>query len=337
MAEHQEVITSTAINLIALHRAQINSEEIHLDAEKSLTMLTDAYRKHPYPGGIGLIIWANAVWDIIDWKMVENRCDTKALRGRNALHKFTSMELSWLISGVLHQHERTTFPWSERILEDALQIIQSRYCEESGFFMHADDQSTVRQRSRKGISNFADQIYTIFALSLLSISKNEKKWLQLANRCASSLVEKQGELGQWWWHYHARSGKVAQSFPVYSVHQRAMAPMAFLALKAAGGEVFDDAIQKGARWLERNEMGVSLVDEDAGTVWRDVELEEWLPLRWVRQAKSIASQSFSEPIRMPFRRRSRLRTNYETRPYEWGWSLYATAIEQKIDVHPHII
>lgn len=333
----QEVLTSTAINLIALHRAQVSQADIHLDAKKSLTMLTDAYRMKPYPGGIGLIVWANAVWDALDWQTIAERCSTGNLQERHALHKLTTMELAWLIAGALHQQRRVEIPWCEPIIEDALQILKTRFCRESGLFMHADNRSTTRHRSRKGISNFADQIYAIFALSLLSISKKNKFALEMANQCAGTLVAKQGELGQWWWHYHTRSGKIAQSFPVYSVHQRAMAPMALLALKIADGDSFDDALEKGARWIERNEMGISLVDNDAGTVWRDIELEEWLPLRWARLLKSVASQSFSTPLQMPFHRRSGLRTNHETRPYEWGWSLYAAAIEQGGQVPPHII
>ena len=34
--------------------------------------------------------------------------------------------------------------------------------------------------------------------------------------------------GQWWWHYDVRDGSVVERYPVYSVHQHAMAPMALL-------------------------------------------------------------------------------------------------------------
>ena len=43
---------------------------------------------------------------------------------------------------------------------------------------------------------------------------------------------------------------LCEGYPVYSVHQHAMAPMALLDLRAAGGTDYMPAIAKGLQWLD---------------------------------------------------------------------------------------
>jgi hypothetical protein len=98
-----------------------------------------------------------------------------------------------------------------------------------------------------------------------------------------------------------------------------MAPMALLALKAAGGPDNAAAIAKSKSWLFDNELNATLVDEVNGTIWRDIEYAESGVASLVRQARSIMSVKNDTP-------NPTLHVNYETRPYEWAWCLYAAAI-----------
>src|SRR5205085_4135860 len=88
---------------------------------------------------------------------------------------------------------------------------------------------------RTHVACFADQVYPIQALARLYHSGNDADALAAAEECAARICELQGDGGQWWWHYDARTGRVIEGYPVYSVHQHAMAPMALLDLAEAGG------------------------------------------------------------------------------------------------------
>ena len=137
------------------------------------------------------------------------------------------------------------------------------------------------------------------------------------------MAELQGGRGQWWWHYDHRDGSVSGSYPVYSVHQIGMAPMALRTLTLADGPDFGRAIETGRAWVSSNELGVDLVDLEAGTTWRSIERAEGRSARLVRHARALLGGRDDRPdSTLP-----RLRVNHETRPYEWAWSLFASAIE----------
>jgi hypothetical protein len=99
--------------------------------------------------------------------------------------------------------------------------------------------------------------------------------------------------------------------------------MALRALETAGGPGFGRAIQAGRSWLSDNELGVDLVDRDAGTIWRSIERDEGLSRRLARHAWTLMGRRDDRPGSTP----PGLRVNHETRPYEWGWCLFASAVD----------
>jgi hypothetical protein len=90
-------------------------------------------------------------------------------------------------------------------------------------------------RLRAHVGSFADQVYSTMGLARLSVAENDTEALAAANASAERICALQGPAGQWWWHYDARNGSVVEGYPVYSVHQHAMGPMALLDLREAGG------------------------------------------------------------------------------------------------------
>ena len=88
---------------------------------------------------------------------------------------------------------------------------------------------------RAHVGSFADQVYPVQALARLHASADDPEALAAADGVADAICAAQGEAGQWWWHYDSRIGGVVEGYPVYSVHQHAMAPMALLDLADAGG------------------------------------------------------------------------------------------------------
>ena len=102
------------------------------------------------------------------------------------------------------------------------------------------------------------------------------KALQAADACAAMICDLQGPAGQWWWHYDSRNDRVLEGYPVYSVHQHAMAPMALHDLAAAGGADHGASIELGLSWLESPpELAVQLIDDEQGVVWRKVARREF--------------------------------------------------------------
>ena len=92
-------------------------------------------------------------------------------------------------------------------------------------------------------------MYPIQALARLHGSADDPEALATAETVAGVICGAQGAAGQWWWHYDSRTGGVVEGYPVYSVHQHAMAPMALLDLADAGGTSYIDAICRGLGWM----------------------------------------------------------------------------------------
>ena len=192
----------------------------------------------------------------------------------------------------------------------------------AGLFPHKLPDTAIG-RLRRHVGCFADQIYPIQALARYSAAFGDERALAAANACAARIVACQGREGQWIWHYDVRNGDVVERYPVYSVHQHGMAPMGLLDLMEAGGTDYLDAIIKGVEWLDRHpETSAQLVSEDAQMIWRKVARRE--PKKAVRSIASVTTAT-APGLRIPavdalFPAN---RIDYECRPYELGWLLYA--------------
>jgi hypothetical protein len=192
----------------------------------------------------------------------------------------------------------------------------------NGLFPHALP-CEVLGRFRKHVGCFADQVYPIQALARHFAATGDDRALQAANRCAARIVQLQGPAGQWWWHYDVRTGQVVEGFPVYSVHQHAMAPMALFDLFEAGGTDHRAAIASGLSWLKTHpESTGELISTQTGAVWRKVGRRE--PRKAVRSIRAVTT-SLSPRLRI--RALDRIFApgvvDHECRPYELGWLLYA--------------
>ena len=186
-------------------------------------------------------------------------------------------------------------------------------------FVPADSISRIRSH----VGCFADQVYPIQALARYAAASGDQRSLDAAALCAERIVQLQGDGGQWWWHYDSRTGDVVEGYPVYSVHQHAMAPMALFDLREAGGPDLRLGIASGLQWLlDPPEMSARLVDDETDVVWRKIGRRE--PSKLVRRVRSVSTAM------RPGLRLSALDSLFpptvvdmECRPYELGWLLYA--------------
>lgn len=176
---------------------------------------------------------------------------------------------------------------------------------------------------RGHVGSFADQVYPVQAFARYAASTGDRTRLAAAELTAQRLVDLQGPQGQWWWHYDARTGAVVEPYPVYSVHQHGMAPMVLTDLAAAGGHDHRAAIDLGLSWIDAHPECVEpMVAAELGVIWRKVGRHE--PFKAARAAGALASR-VRPGARAPFANRLWPvgRVDYECRPYELGWLLYA--------------
>jgi hypothetical protein len=176
---------------------------------------------------------------------------------------------------------------------------------------------------RSHVGSFADQVYPVQALARLHSSADDPGALAAAESVAAAICRAQGKAGQWCWHYDARTGGVVESYPVYSAHQYAMAPMALLDLAEAGGQPYLEAICRGLRWLTRPpEIREDLILDEPPVTWRKVARGE---RRAAGRGLRAAATGPCSLIRLPaldrvFRPGT---VSHECRPYELGWLLMA--------------
>jgi hypothetical protein len=182
----------------------------------------------------------------------------------------------------------------------------------------------VRRGVRGHVGCFADQVYPIQALSRFHHAfGGDQESLDIAARVANKICSLQGPDGQWWWHYDVRTGQVVEGYPVYSVHQNSMAPMALLDLQEAGGPDHSQAIRRGVMWMgNAAEINQSLIDEEQLVIWRKVCRND--PKKLVRKLRAAASW-IHPALRLRifdllFRPES---IDFECRPYHLGWILHA--------------
>ncbi|MBL7501233.1 hypothetical protein I6A84_28965 [Frankia sp. CNm7] len=271
--------------------------------------LVGALTPQTNPGDIAMVAWAAAAAGAESLGRSLDHLSQAADRATQIV------PISWAVSAF-------TAAGDEKGAQAQRDRLLAAYSAPGQLFPHVTDVTTLPWY-RRFLGCFADQVYPIQALARFHRAFGDPEALEAAERCARQICYLQGGAGQWWWHYDWRTGAVAEEYPVYAVHQNAMAPMALLDLADAGGTVHDEAIRAGLRWLAYSpEIGTTLVDERLGVTWRKVARKDRGKL--VRGARGAA---------IGMNRRARLgaldvmftprAVDYETRPYELGWLLDA--------------
>jgi hypothetical protein len=181
------------------------------------------------------------------------------------------------------------------------------------------------------LTSFASQVYPVLGLCELALVTGTEPPVAVSRVC-DFMVEAQGDHGQWWWFYSTTARRVMEGYPVYSVHQDAMAAMALLAARRLG--LGDDVrpLISGLRWVVGdNELGRSMVDPRAGLIHRAIQraggdadgLAGWS--RGQCRAAQLAALT-GRPLPAP-RKLERLA---ECRSYHLGWLLLAAGMARNV-------
>jgi len=177
------------------------------------------------------------------------------------------------------------------------------------------------------LSSFASQVYPLLGLCELAETTGVTPSRTIGEVC-DFLTRCQGPFGQWWWFYSTRVPKVIEGYPVYSVHQDAMAIMALLPATRLGAGDYLSPLSAGLSWVTgRNELGVSLVDPRTGLIYRSIQ-------RAGGDADGLAGWSRSQRVAaytaaLSGRERGvprSLEVLHECRSYHLGWLLVAAAM-----------
>lgn len=239
-----------------------------------------------------------------------------------------TVEAAWVLSALAAA--RGTVDVESRLTAARDRLLRARIGN-SPLFPHATGPGLVPWY-RSHVACFADQTYPLQALARAHASGADPEALAASEACATRICALQGDGGQWWWHYDARRAGVVEGYPVYSVHQHAMAPTALFDLADAGGTDFAASIRSGLRWMtevpeltrsaEAGAVPEPLILDELGVTWRKVYRGD--PKKAVRAARGLTTRVVPAarltPLDRVFRPAS---VDRECRPYEFGWMLFA--------------
>ena len=294
------------------HRAQI---------ERALDALLGADERDP--AVLGTALWAAALSGRPEAPRL-----ARELSGPSDPRRMSSMQLGLALAGLarwmrLGERDDRRVPKSARALAAEL---ERRYVPRARVF-GATEGARGRNPALARLTSFASQVYPVLGLCELSEATAVAPPPAVAAVC-DFLARCQGPLGQWWWFYSTREPKVIEGYPVYSVHQDAMAFMALLPATRLGAGEFVDELTAGLRWIGgANELGLSMVDAEAGLIHRSIQraggdadgLAGW------SRAQRVAAYGAAVSGR-PRRAPGRFEVLRECRSYHLGWLLVAAAM-----------
>ncbi|MBN1345166.1 MAG: sugar transferase [Phycisphaerae bacterium] len=310
----------TAIVLLGLCRDDPEAAREVLgddDRTEMLVRLIDSSERTTDLGEVALTLWAA--------RAMSHPASDRALGRLEAMDPVggdhPTVEVAWSLTALSIDSDR---PGNTGMREGIASRLKASFGSESALFPHWPG-GAEKSFWRGHVGCFADQVYPIQALSHYYSRTGDNEAIAAASSCAARICELSGPHGQWWWHYDVRTGRVIEGYPVYSIHQDAMAPMALFDLRAACGIDYRREVERGLSWVFRApEVDGSLIDWDADVIWRKVARREWG--KWSRTAQAFGSR-IHPSVRIPgldlFAPPGRI--DRECRPYHLGWLLYAWA------------
>jgi hypothetical protein len=325
----------TAITAIGVERAEQCGMGCAIDLQLLDEALDATLAGCDNSGDLGLVLWATARRDRrLAERALRDLLEVGDLVRRRRSTMVHATELAWVVIGLVEALAAGVGP--EREVRGRLDRAFRRLLElrgASGLVSFARPLSPELRGARLGdllhgeLGFFDAQVYTIMAALRRDAVVGDSEAREAARAIGERLLAHQHPLGQWGWHYNARTGALVDLYPVYSVHQDGMAPMALLPLERALGVPTTVAVARGVEWLfGRNELGEAMADEPRALIWRSIRRRA--PLHRVVYPLKVASllgAGRSLDLGARLSERSMLEVDRELRPYHLGWCLLAFA------------
>ena len=276
------------------------------------------------PGNLGLMLWLDAVADLGLRSGL-----APALSAMAAAPATGSMQSAWILMGAVKAGLDAAL--LRRLYENLMQS----YRPQARMFVLGGGARSWRGRFQSVLGSFASQVYPLLALSVYGQSSGERRVLSTARAVADRVCELQGPAGEWFWIVDTRTSAVYLDYPVYSVHQDAMAPMGLLAAaEALGDPRYVEHAARGVAYLfdyreARSQEG--FFDARTGLIRRAVVRDYGEDPAGLPFGVSSAEMAWMRKAILPACLRGRLapaegfRFVTEARPYCLGWILHAAA------------
>jgi hypothetical protein len=308
----------TIIALLGLHRFADSGETLPFDlAAIADTVLADTSWVRG-AGDLGLLAWYTAEFVPDSLPGLFSRFDyQKSLETYADGREARTAGLAWFLAGISHAHRAGIggLPDLTDVAVDAYHLLVENQGN-GGVFGQAACRGLLERTVLNRFGIFRDQMYAIYALSTFGKAFHIEEPLSPALNCANAMRALQGEMGEWWFLYDKRTGRVANRYPVFSWQQDGLAPLGLLAVGEATGQSFYEAIYKGLSWISgANQLGNDLRNVDQGVIWDSIQTKRRTPNYW--EAALNWLNATPKPMR------EQLRVHYEVRPDHFGWLLYA--------------
>lgn len=294
----------------------------------ALDVLLEEIRRSPASSLMGAGCWALAVAEHSAVKEVVYRIEEKV-----NLRRETSMDLGLMLHGLSMAAADSRL--RDRVLRLARKCeleLRRRFLPRAGVFCAQSFYASPQALFHSRMTGFASQVYPLHGLAGHALAIGEPVASE-ALEVADWLVASQGGEGQWWWFYDARRRRVIEPYPVYSVHQDAMAYMALVPLEPHAGRTFKGPLSLGLRWfLGQNELKRPLLDWERPFFARAIQRSRGDAdgfAGWSRRQHLAALVSSVSPSLRRFANAEpadRLEILWETRSYHLGWILYAHSL-----------
>jgi hypothetical protein len=308
----------TMIALLGLHRLAASAEELPIDMSAIRETVLANIDWVKSLEDLGLLIWftAECCPERLG-RLFNNSYLEQALSHYSDSRQASTGGLSWLLAGIAHAHLACSrsIPDLTDVAVDTYHLLEGNQSE-SGIFGHSASAGFLRRNFLNRTGTFADQMYAIYAFTIFARAFQIEEPLDSALRCANSIRALQGELGQWWFLYDIRSSQVVNRYPLFSLHQDGIAPLALLALEEATGQIFHESVYKGMSWVDRpNELSDDLLNLDHRLIWDSIWPTRRISSYWER---SLGFLNISHKPQI-----QSLRIQYAARADQLGWMLYA--------------
>jgi len=242
----------------------------------------------------------------------------------DAVVPLEGMEIGWLVIGAA-EARRAKLAGADVLHDRFVQVLRGRQAKRTPLYHHLGT-----SKGRALLPNFATQIYSLLALAESARVTNDSTVLAEAVRLADLLVSLRHADGGWPWLYHAERATVVEAYQIYSVHQDAMAPMAYFALaEVTGDPQYARLGADGLPWcFGRNELGFDFYDAATRFAHRAIKRRGWTDRGelWTNTASAL----------LGLNRRVHLgqsEINTTCRPYHQGWILEAWAGREHFGSH----
>lgn len=308
----------TLISLIGICKAKSNGYSINIDTQSIYsTLLRHIDDLEITIGDIGLFLWLDANIGEHNDDLLINKLNRLLSQHPSRFRRLIGMEIGWIIIGLCYKiSQNKSGHIFENLLNEAKKGLLEAYIADNYIVRH-DGLNSLRSR----YPNFATQIYNLMALAVYSKLFNNNEMKALAEKCGNKILSLQLNNGGWPWLFDIKTGRVIERYEIYSVHQDAMAPMAFMELfELTGNPKYVLGVLKGLDWIYgNNELNELMIDEESMIIYRSIRKKR--PYDRFSIALNIALSNIiksSDYFREQF-----LEINATCRPYHLGWILEA--------------